>query len=67
VVLPPGDEYDRRLGAKSFGGGDGSSSSGEDDEDDEDEEEGSEGDPLDIGSDDLVAGVQYAGVCLDSN
>jgi hypothetical protein len=63
VAVPPGDEYDRRLGAKSFGG-DGGSSSGDDDDEDEEGEEGedSEGDPLDIDSDDLVAGVEYAGV-----
>uniref|UniRef100_A0A383WIA0 Nucleoplasmin-like domain-containing protein n=1 Tax=Tetradesmus obliquus TaxID=3088 RepID=A0A383WIA0_TETOB len=60
-----GDKYDRKLGAKSFdmaaaaAGG----SSSEDDEDDEDEEEDEDeesGDPLDIDSEDLVAGVEYA-------
>jgi hypothetical protein len=57
--LRPGDEYDRRLGAKSFGAAGGSSSSGEDASDDEGESD----DPLDIDSDDMVAGVEYAGVC----
>jgi hypothetical protein len=69
--LLQGDEYDRRLGAKSFdmqpaaaaaAAGD-SSSDEESSENEEDEEES--GDPLDIGSEDLVAAVEYdEGACL---
>jgi hypothetical protein len=70
-VVLQGDEYDRRLGAKSFdmkpaaaaaAAGPGSSSEDEDEEEDEEEESG---DPLDIDSEDLVAGVEYdEGACL---
>lgn len=62
LLLHPGDEYDRRLGAKSFGGAGRDSSSGGKSEG-ESEGESESDNPLDIDSDDLVAGVEYAGVC----
>jgi hypothetical protein len=69
-VVLQGDEYDRRLGAKSFdmkpaaaAAAARAGSSSEDEDEDEDEEES--GDPLDIDSEDLVAGVEYdEGACL---
>jgi ribosomal protein L12E/L44/L45/RPP1/RPP2 len=70
-ILLQGDEYDRRLGAKSFdmapaAAAAGSSSSDEEgsEEEDEEEDEDESGNPLDIDSEDLVAGVEYEkGAC----
>jgi hypothetical protein len=66
-VVLQGDEFDRRLGAKSFdmaAAAGGTSSSGEEGSEDEDEDEEEPGNPLDIDSEDMVAGVEYdEGAC----
>jgi len=69
---PSGDEYDKGLGAKSFGGaaaagGGGDEGDDEGDDDDDDDDEGDEGDgssddnPMYIDPHDVVAAVKYTG------
>lgn len=54
-----GDEYDRRLGAKSFDDASASESEGEGEDDESDDESDN---PLDIDPTDKVAFVKYDGV-----